>query len=340
MNTINYNVPILTESFGDDEFLITGIAINATTTDNNHKFLAEELRSSASSLKNKPLLTDHNDTISAIAGKVINAEFDELSKSIKFKAKLNNTEQGKLARQLIKDGDLNTVSIGANVERFEEDMNVMIPRGIKFKELSLVATPADDNATFNLIHNDFISALNEAWKNNKKSINKINEKMHDCPECEMEFESKKELDKHMEAKHKSNSSNEKLNYRRLNMEKGEESTESMNIEVVKVEENREIESVKNDISNLQNNILEFSKQLKSQTDILSQVLSDFKKLQESDVEEVQTIKVVEKPKAKEEVINEDIDEGIEENSKEEVGESGYKIVQGYKSFTVERNKYK
>ena len=314
MNSINYNIPILLENFENnpnDDFIINGVAINATTTDNNHKFLPEELRISANTLKNRPLLTDHEDKIKAIAGRVINAEYDELSRAIKFKAKLNNSEQGKLARQLIKDGDLNTVSIGANVERFEEDLNVMIPRGIKFKELSLVATPADDNATFNLIHNDFVSKLEEVWKLQISHSSKAN----------------------------SNISDDKLNYRRLNMEKGEESIdvkskieESDKIEEVKKVEVRELDNVKKDMSNLQNSIYEISNQVKSQTEILSKVLSDFNKLQEIKVNEHK----VQETELKEEVIEED---NIEEDLNK-IDKSGYKIVQGYKSFTIERNKYK
>ncbi len=43
------------------EFIIQGVAINATTTDNNHTFLPEELRKSVNTLLNRPLLKDHNE---------------------------------------------------------------------------------------------------------------------------------------------------------------------------------------------------------------------------------------------------------------------------------------
>ena len=149
---LSYNIPIqLVETFAaegskEPDFVIQGVAINSITTDNNHKFLAEELKSAVSTLKNRPLLKDHNDNIDSIVGKVIGAIFNETDQNIQFQARINDTIQGKGVKELIKNGDLNTVSVGAGVTSLDEDTEegVMIPRGIKFKELSFVATPADD----------------------------------------------------------------------------------------------------------------------------------------------------------------------------------------------------
>ena len=37
----NYQVPIIESAFVNDDFIITGVALNATITSNNHKFLVE-----------------------------------------------------------------------------------------------------------------------------------------------------------------------------------------------------------------------------------------------------------------------------------------------------------
>ena len=59
---LSYHVPIVTEiKEGLSDFIIAGAAINATTTSNNHKFLPEELKSSALTLNGVPLLEDHSD---------------------------------------------------------------------------------------------------------------------------------------------------------------------------------------------------------------------------------------------------------------------------------------
>ncbi|MEK6881604.1 MAG: HK97 family phage prohead protease, partial [Nanoarchaeota archaeon] len=216
-----YSVPIeviessVREGLEDTEFMIQGIAINSVLTDNNHKFIGEELKSASGSLMGRPLLKDHNDTIDSIVGKVVKVEFDEIEQNIRFQARINNTEAGKKVRELIRIGDLNTVSVGAGVKELEEGDGFFIPRGIKFKELSLVATPADDDAKFTFRGGDFNLALKEAWSSNLLEENKklieeniqlkeknetLKENMH-CPECDKMFETKAQLDKHMEDKH-------------------------------------------------------------------------------------------------------------------------------------------
>jgi HK97 family phage prohead protease len=173
---LNYNIPFTIESSvtgetGNSDFVIEGIAINSTTTDNNHKFLSEELSNAAISLTNVPLLKDHSNNVDSIVGRVIKASFNEEGKNVIFKAKINDTESGLKVRQLIKSGDLNTVSVGANVtsmdKGFESDSDVLVPRGIIFKELSLVAVPADGDAKFTYHGGNFNLALKEAYIHSK-----------------------------------------------------------------------------------------------------------------------------------------------------------------------------
>ena len=170
---LNFRVPIEVlenpvEEGKEPEFLIQGIAINSSVTDNNHKFIGEELLSAANSLNNVPLLKDHDNMVDSIVGRVIHSEFNTADENILFKARINSTEAGKHIKQLIKSGDLNTVSIGANVETLEEEDDMFIPRGITFKELSLVAVPADEGAKFTFTGNNFQLALREAYKGLEK----------------------------------------------------------------------------------------------------------------------------------------------------------------------------
>jgi len=162
--TLNFNfqVPIKEQGFLDNDFIINGVAINATTTANNHRFLAEELKLSAGTLKGVPLLIDHRNEVSAIMGRVISGDFIDIEERVDFKAIVIDEK----IKELIKDGRLNSVSIGASIEEIEEEDGVLIPRGITFKELSLVAVPADDGATFQI-------AMNEAYSH---LINKREEK--------------------------------------------------------------------------------------------------------------------------------------------------------------------
>ena len=161
--TFNYNVPIAENAYVNDEFIIKGVAINATTTSNNHMFLEEELEEAAPTLKGVPLLVDHDNRVESIKGRVKEGNFDSLLKAITFKANVVD----EAIKGMIKDGRINSVSIGAAVKEVEEGENgILIPRGIQFKELSLVAVPADDLATFT-------TAMHEAYE----TINKSNLQM-------------------------------------------------------------------------------------------------------------------------------------------------------------------
>jgi len=153
---LEYSVPFTNSAEIDGDFSIEGVAINETTTSNGHKFLGEELRSSAQSMVGVPLLKDHDNSVDSIVGRVKNAHFDEALRNIPFKAVIKDEKM----KQLVKQGLLNTVSVGAHVDpkNIEEtEDGEIIPHGIIFKELSLVAVPADSGATFDI-------ALNNAWK--------------------------------------------------------------------------------------------------------------------------------------------------------------------------------
>lgn len=158
VEVLEYFVPITSKAELDGDFIIEGIAINETITSNGHKFLADELRESAKTLNGVPLLKDHNNSVDSIVGKVSSAMFDESNRNIPFKAIVKDSK----VKQLIKDGLLNSVSVGAHVnpKDIEEDSDGnLIPHNIQFKELSVVAVPADGGATFSVALNNAYHSL-------------------------------------------------------------------------------------------------------------------------------------------------------------------------------------
>jgi len=151
---LKWNEKIEEFAQGEKSFLIKGVAISATETSNGHTFVDEELEKSAQSLVGRPLLKDHQNTVESIVGKVKSANFNQMTGSVDFEAIVID----KKMQEMINQGLLDSVSIGAAVREIEEtEEGKMIPRGIQFKELSLVACPADDNATFTI-------AIQQAWK--------------------------------------------------------------------------------------------------------------------------------------------------------------------------------
>ena len=172
---LNFSMQINESSTINNEFMIKGTAINAVTTRNGHTFLAEELSISASSLKGRPLLKDHTNTIDSIIGKVIDAFYEPMSQSIKFTASIFDES----IKQKIKAGLINSVSVGANVKDIEEGENGdVIVKGIEFVELSLVAVPADPNAGFAMAIMQSLSTGNDVKQTleQSKGIPKAEEK--------------------------------------------------------------------------------------------------------------------------------------------------------------------
>jgi len=180
---LEYFVPITSSASLDGDFTINGIAINETTTSNGHNFIGEELSKAASTLVGVPLLKDHDNSVDSIVGKVNAAHWDEALRNIPFKAIIKDTK----VKQLIKDGLLSTVSVGAHVkpEDIEEGENGdIIPHNITFKELSVVAVPADGGATFSM-------ALNNAYKSYSTNLKEVENSKSDERRINMTEEEEK-----------------------------------------------------------------------------------------------------------------------------------------------------
>ena len=250
---LNYNVPLICESADIKEgmdFMIAGTAINATITSNNHKFLTEELMSAANTLNGRPLLVDHKNEVDSIKGRVTFSGFNEISNRIDFKAKVVDNK----IKQMIKDGLINSVSVGATVKEMEESDGFIIPRGIEFKELSLVAVPADSNATFNI-------ALKEAYDT-------IEQDMEKCKECGKMIK-KDKMKEHMKTHtHLEDEKEENYNYKEVKMsEEKIEQTEKVAIAETKVPvvENKELSEMRSMIESLTKSIVELkTKEMKTE----------------------------------------------------------------------------
>lgn len=183
---VEYFVPITSKAEVNGEYTIEGVAISETTTSNGHVFEADELRMSAKSLIGVPLLKDHINTVDNIVGKVKGASFNEQMRNIPFKAIVEDNKM----KALINKGLLGTVSVGAHVDPkdiVENDDGTITPHNIIFKELSLVAVPADPSATFG-------KALNQAYTTHKsQSTENQVDKIIERGDTQMSEEAKPEV---------------------------------------------------------------------------------------------------------------------------------------------------
>jgi len=138
---LEFYVPIEEKLQDGNDFIIRGVAINETTTLNNIKYVAEELVKAAPSFRNVPILLDHKNEVKNIVGRTTeNVEYNSTFKRIDFEAKIMD----KSIQEMIKDGRIGSVSIGAKVEDLtEEEDGSKKAIGIRGLEISLVAVPGD-----------------------------------------------------------------------------------------------------------------------------------------------------------------------------------------------------
>jgi len=157
MMNINYYAPIQEAGLG-----IHGVAVDETVSYNDIFYKGEELEKSAHTLIGKPLLKNHENSIDSIVGRVTKATYNPTAKRIEYEADVMEPKY----QEMIKDGRINTVSIGARVEKLEETeadgKKFATAIGLEFMELSLVAVQGVPNAS--LVANNFQCAIAEALK--------------------------------------------------------------------------------------------------------------------------------------------------------------------------------
>ena len=149
--TVEFYAPILISEGVkvDSDFEIEGTAITETITRNGIKYTAEELESAAPSLKGKPILKDHRNEVDAIVGKVMDSSFG--ANAVRFRGKIMDEK----VKQMVRDGRINNVSIGARVRELKDEESngekFVIAKGIEFLELSLTPIPGDPSAGITLM---------------------------------------------------------------------------------------------------------------------------------------------------------------------------------------------
>jgi hypothetical protein len=180
-------IDIIEEEFkeSNQDFIIKGVAINETTTLNNVKYVAEELTKAAQTFRDVPILLDHINKVKNIVGRTTqNVNFNVNDRRIEYEARIMD----KAIREMIKDGRIKNVSIGAQVDDLiEEEDGSMKAIGIKGLEISLVAVPGDSQATLaQAMQQNFVLKEMMQSKNVKEDVNeddnKINMEENNMPE--------------------------------------------------------------------------------------------------------------------------------------------------------------
>jgi hypothetical protein len=112
-------------------------------------WLEEELKAAASSLIGQPIYLEHIDVANAV-GKVTNAWWDSRERALYYEGEIYDDE----VAAKIRTGLIQHVSIGADYQVLEP-VNGQIPRGLRFRELSLVAAPGVPEANVQAVEHLF-----------------------------------------------------------------------------------------------------------------------------------------------------------------------------------------
>lgn len=161
---LEFIMPISEARKVGDEFLITGIAINETTTRNGIKYTVDELENAAQSFRGKPILLDHENKVQNIVGRTTeNVNFNVEKKGIQFEARIVDED----IREKINQGLITDVSIGASVKDLtEEEDGSRKAVGLEGMEISLVAVPGDPNA-------NIAQAMEDSFMIRESMLNKL-----------------------------------------------------------------------------------------------------------------------------------------------------------------------
>ncbi|MCD6443649.1 phage major capsid protein [Candidatus Bathyarchaeota archaeon] len=114
---------------------IKGVALKAGVSRNLNVYVEEELKRAAETLRGKPVYYEHVSADRAV-GKVVDAWWDEEQKAIMYLAEIYDEETA----DKIRLGLIRKVSVALDYEVIEP-VDGKLPKGIEFRELSLVAVP-------------------------------------------------------------------------------------------------------------------------------------------------------------------------------------------------------
>ena len=183
---VEYFVPITEAVTSGKDFLIKGTAINETTTRNGVTYIASELEMAAPSFRNKPIMTDHSGSIKDIVGRTTeNVGFNSMQKSIEFEGRIMDNK----IKEMINDGRITDVSIGASVKDLVEDKKAgtITAVGLEGMEISLVAIPGDPGANLaNALHESFNLKENKMKENDTQLNSNKEDKMEEAEKSETE----------------------------------------------------------------------------------------------------------------------------------------------------------
>jgi len=123
-----------------EQMNVKGIAVREGTSRNGITYTKEELLPFSKTIKNKPILKDHESRTDNTIGKLTSGGSDDGGKTVFYEGWVKEDGTGILEK--IDDGRASEVSIGAHVEKIvEEENGGLLAVGLTCMEISTTPTP-------------------------------------------------------------------------------------------------------------------------------------------------------------------------------------------------------
>ena len=179
-------------TMGKDSIKISGVCIREGISRNKRRYIATELDKFSKTMVGKPILSDHEATISSAIGTITKSESMDNGKFITYEADIYDDGKGTIEK--IKRGILKEVSIGAlagKILRDKEDKELIIPINMEALELSIVVCPGNRGTSLNVDteENYTEEQLKEMINNyDKENIKDLENEQESSPEDELNLD--------------------------------------------------------------------------------------------------------------------------------------------------------
>ena len=148
----------------EDDFVISGIALSVTTSQNGIFYPREELERIGGDFAGKILLKNHDNSTDSAIGRVVKSWFDESTESIQFEARVIDDD----IKRKINAGVLTDCSIGCSVtDLIEQEDGSKKAVGLCPIELSIVSVPGISSANFMKNFSEGVRIIHENFTQNK-----------------------------------------------------------------------------------------------------------------------------------------------------------------------------
>ena len=187
--SISYMMPFTLKESTENEAVIHGIAVKATTSRNNVTYKVEGLKNN-NTLDGMNIGIGHTQNPADNVGKISETTWDENDQTRKYMAKIYNTARYPDAIEMVKRGlwqfvSLEAIPLDAKMEEKDGSKNLIV-NDLIFTGLDFVKSPGIQQASAALAGESLGLALYEALQMEERDMTQVEEKVEEQPKEKIE----------------------------------------------------------------------------------------------------------------------------------------------------------